>query len=131
MAFTSANNQYVNLGTSLLSNRAAFTIEGWVKFDRATAIAANRMSLFGQNDAVEIGFINGNLICYTLNGGQVDMSLSANYPNDNGWHHIAVTADGTTNGIKIYVDGSKKVEGVRPLQITDQVVILQDLAGEQ
>ncbi len=111
LAFTSANNQYVNLGTSLLSNRAAFTIEGWVKFDRATAIAANRMSLFGQNDAVEIGFINGNLICYTLNGGQVDMSLSANYPNDNGWHHIAVTADGTTNGIKIYVDGSKKVEG--------------------
>ena len=111
LAFTSASNQYVNLNTQLLSNRAAFTIEGWVKFDRATAIAANRMSLFGQNDAVEIGFIDGNLICYTASGGQVNMSLSTYYPNDNGWHHIAVTADGTANGIKIYVDGSQKVSG--------------------
>ena len=111
LAFTSASNQYVNLGTPLLSNRAAFTIEGWVKFNRATAISANRMSLFGQNDAVEIGFINGNLICYTLNGGQVDMSLSTYYPNDNDWHHIAVTADGKAGGIKIYVDGLQKVSG--------------------
>ncbi|WP_286971247.1 T9SS sorting signal type C domain-containing protein [Flavobacterium sp. UBA4854] len=111
LAFTSASNQYVDTGSQLLSNRAAFTIEGWVKFDRATAIGANRMSLFGQNDAVEIGFIDGNLICYTAAAGQVNMSLSTYYPNDNGWHHIAVTADGTAGGIRIYVDGSQKVSG--------------------
>ncbi|WPO79903.1 T9SS sorting signal type C domain-containing protein [Flavobacterium sp. KACC 22761] len=111
LAFTSASDQSVDLGTQLLSNRAAFTIEGWVKFDRATAIAANRMSLFGQNDAVEMGFINGNLMCWSATAGQVDMSLSTYYPNDNGWHHIAVTADGTAGGIKMYVDGSMKVSG--------------------
>jgi hypothetical protein len=108
LAFLSANNQYIDFGAKLLSNRAAFTVEGWIKFDPANYI--NRMSLFGQNDVIEIAFEGNSLRCWTYNGGSVDLPLSS-FPAGNAWHHIAVTGDGTTGGLKIYLDGGAPVTG--------------------
>jgi hypothetical protein len=103
VSFVSANNQGIDLGTSLLSNRGAFTIEGWIKFDPANYI--NRMALFGQNDVIEIGFEGNNLRFWTPYG-TVDLPLTS-FPTGNAWHHIAATADGST--IKIYLDGGTPV----------------------
>ncbi|HEY1195254.1 LamG-like jellyroll fold domain-containing protein [Flavobacterium sp.] len=102
LSFLSSNNQVVNLGTTLLSGRNKFTVEGWIKFDKNNY--GNRMALFGQNDAIEIAFEDSNLRCWTPGGGSVDLPLSA-YPSDNNWHHIAVTGDGTAGGLRIYLDG--------------------------
>ncbi|MDD4969583.1 MAG: T9SS type A sorting domain-containing protein [Paludibacter sp.] len=99
--FASTNNNYIDLGRTLLSNRAMFTIEGWVKFNKSDI--GSRMSLFGQNDAIEFGFSDANTIqCWTSSGGSVSTSIT-NYPNDNGWHHIAVVGNGTN--LLIYIDG--------------------------
>lgn len=101
--FVSANNQGIDLNASLLSNRAAFTLEGWIKFDKNNYIA--RMALFGQNDVIEIGFEGNNLRFWT-NYGTVDLPLSS-FPAGYTWNHIAATADGST--IKIYLNGGTPV----------------------
>ncbi|WP_281322899.1 T9SS sorting signal type C domain-containing protein [Flavobacterium aestivum] len=108
LAFLSASNQYIDFNAKMLSNRAAFTVEGWIKFDPANY--TSRMSLFGQNDVIEIAFENNSLRCWTYNGGSVDLPL-ASFPAGNAWHHIAVTGDGTTGGLKIYLDGGTPVTG--------------------
>lgn len=103
LAFANSDNDYVDLGGSFLSGRTAFTMEGWVKFNKADIRA--RMSLFGQNDVIEFGFIDANNFqCYTLNGGSLNVSLNT-YPNDNMWHHIAVTGNGTN--IRMFIDGTQ------------------------
>lgn len=108
VAFVSASNQYIDFGTPLLSGRSAFTVEGWIKFDPVNY--RTRMSLFGQNDVIEIGFEDNNLRCWTANGGSVNLPL-ASFPTDNAWHHIALTGDGKAGGLKIYLDGVTKVTG--------------------
>lgn len=102
LAFTNSDNDYVDLGGSSLSGQAAFTMEGWVKFNKADIKA--RMSLFGQNDVIEFGFIDVNTFqCWTFGGGSLSVPLTA-YPGDNMWHHIAVTGNGTN--IRMYIDGA-------------------------
>ncbi|CAN1572161.1 Concanavalin A-like lectin/glucanases superfamily [Flavobacteriaceae bacterium] len=103
---TSPIDSHVDFGTTLLSNRAQFTGEGWIKFDKSKY--KNRMSLFGQNDVVEFGFENNNLRCWTAGGGSVDYALTS-YPADNAWHHIAVVANGTN--LQFYIDGVSVATG--------------------
>jgi len=99
--FVKATNQYIDLGNQLLSNRSAFTVEGWIKFSLANI--TGRTSLFGQNNVIEFGFADATAIeCYTSTGGQTRASIPPNLGN-NQWHHIAVTGDGTQ--VRIYVDG--------------------------
>ena len=95
-------NGHVNLGTSLLSNRNAFTVEGWIKFDKTKAVSG--MSIFGQNDVIEVIFEGTNLRVWT-NHGAVNMPL-ADFPADNAWHHIAATGDG--KNVSLYFDGVLK-----------------------
>ncbi|MBF4467601.1 hypothetical protein, partial [Flavobacterium sp. LC2016-12] len=103
-ASTDATTQGVNLGQSLLSNRATFTVEGWIKFDNLNYVT--RMSIFGQNNAIEIAFEDDNLRCYTASGGTVDVPKSEITAGL--WYHIAVTGDGTAGGLKIYLNGVLK-----------------------
>jgi hypothetical protein len=99
--FIGADNDYINLGNSMLSGRSAFTIGGWIKFSIANV--TGRQSLFGQNDAIEFGFLDSNTIeCWTVATGRVTAVLPASLGN-NQWHHISTTGDGTQ--IKIYIDG--------------------------
>ncbi|WP_131725822.1 S-layer family protein, partial [Flavobacterium sp. Root420] len=103
-ASTDATTQGVNLNQTILSNRAKFTVEGWIKFDNLNYVT--RMSIFGQNDAIEVAFEQDNLRCYTAGGGQVDMPKSEITAGL--WYHIAVTGDGTVGGLKIYLNGVLK-----------------------
>jgi hypothetical protein len=100
--FIRADNDYIDLGSPLLSNRSAFTIEGWIKFNIADV--TGRMSLFGQNDAIEFGFANSTTIeLYTTATGVVQATLPASL-GDGAWHHIAAVGNGST--VKIYLNGS-------------------------
>lgn len=101
--FRKQDNDYIDLNASLLSNLTQFTIEGWTKFNLADDLGTRVGGIFGQNDCIEFGFYDPNTIqCWTYDGGQVDLPISK-YPNDNAWHHIAATGNGTT--LSIYVDG--------------------------
>jgi hypothetical protein len=100
--FIRADNDYIDLGSPLLSNKSAFTIEGWIKFNIADV--TGRMSLFGQNDAIEFGFANSTTIeLWTAATGTVTAALPASL-GDGAWHHIAVVGNGSN--IKMYLNGA-------------------------
>ena len=100
--FIRADDDYIDLGSSLLSNKSAFTIEGWIKFNIADV--TGRMSLFGQNDAIEFGFANATTIeLWTAATGSVTATLPASL-GDGAWHHIAAVGNGSS--VKIYLNGS-------------------------
>lgn len=90
-------NDSVNGPARLLNDRAAFTMAGWV---RPTANQASRTGLWGQNDAVEFGFINNSTLQLWTPAGNV----STDYGQPlNEWHHV--TALGTGTSLQIYLDG--------------------------
>jgi hypothetical protein len=100
--FIRADNDYIDLGSPLLSNKSVFTIEGWIKFNIADV--TGRMSLFGQNDAIEFGFANSTTIeLWTAATGAVTAALPASL-GDGAWHHIGVVGNGSN--IKIYLNGA-------------------------
>jgi hypothetical protein len=89
---------YAGTSVSLANNLPAFTLEAWFKLTAATA----RMGLFGQNDAIELGFNATNTIqIYTGNGGSLTVT---NIWSTNSWHHIAAVGTGTN--LFMYVDGN-------------------------
>ncbi|MFZ4582486.1 MAG: beta strand repeat-containing protein, partial [Paludibacter sp.] len=102
--FDYTKSQYINLGTSLLNNLSAFTLEGWIK-----TTTFNRNSFFGQNNAVEIGLTSAGTVELWSEGLYTNVYSPAAYPTDGLWHHIAGTGDGTT--MKIYIDGELIASG--------------------
>ncbi len=97
---------YIDINSTLLSNRSEFTLEGWIKVDLANI--GSRISLFGQNDAIEFGFASSSVLnCWTASGGSV--SATDIYPSDDDWHHVAAVGNGTS--IILYVDGAPVATG--------------------
>ena len=94
------NNDRVYTTNSLLSNLRGFTMAGWIYPD--VNVANNRTGLWGQNDAVEFGFISTTSVqVWSSSGGS--LTLTYPYPIQQ-WHHLAATGDGTS--MKLYFDGA-------------------------
>lgn len=89
-------NDVVTTTASLLNNRSAFTVAGWYKSSYTTGT----VSLFGQNDVVELGLSGGKVSVWTAGGGSAS---SSTLPTANQWHHVTCVGDG--NGVRLYVDG--------------------------
>ncbi len=95
---------YVGVNSSLLNNRGAFTVGGWV---RQSAAQAARAGLFGQNDCVEFGFISAaQLQCWTPGGGSVDAPVSLAL---NTWYHILAVGNGSN--LRIFTNGVLAASG--------------------
>jgi hypothetical protein len=87
---------------SLLSGRGAATMMGWIRPD---ALPGNRIGLFGQNDAIEFGFMGSQLQLWT----PATQTLAADYPYPWGeWHHVTVVLSGQRTAI--YLDGALAAE---------------------
>ena len=91
-------DDFVGGPAGLLDNRSSFTMAGWI---RPTGPQGSRTGLFGQNDAVEFGFISGTTIELWTFFGQIDSAYP--FPN-NEWHHVV--AVGTGQALEIYYDGN-------------------------
>ena len=103
----SGTSQPIELDASQsISGLGAFTLEGWIQF--SSDMSSGQHSLFGQNDAIEFGFNNGNLTIWTGNGGAVSYPYTS-YPNDGKWHHVAAVGNGSS--LKLYVDGEEVASG--------------------
>jgi len=110
--FEANNNAVTFNGTSsfvagpvgFFNNLAGFTVAGWVN---PAVTPGTRVGLFGQNDCVEFGFINGFTIeLWTPGGG----SMQVNYPFGAGsWHHVAAVANGSN--IRVFLDGVQAGSG--------------------
>ena len=91
---------HVNGPYNLLSDRAAFSMAGWI---RPEGVQAERTGLFGQNDAVEFGFIGPGVLQVWTPAGALDFA----YPFPAGtWHHVAVV--GTGQQLELYLDGVRQ-----------------------
>ncbi|MEO8428418.1 MAG: lamin tail domain-containing protein, partial [Verrucomicrobiota bacterium] len=91
-------DDFVGGPADLLSDLASFTMAGWI---RPTVMQVARTGLWGQNDAVEFGFISGSTIQLWTPVGGIEAPYS--YPL-NEWHHVA--AVGTGQQLQIYYDGN-------------------------
>jgi hypothetical protein len=96
-------DDYVGTGQSLLDNMSEFSLALWVS---ARNPSASRIGLVGQNDLIEMGFMNGNAEVWTSATGTTTTPWP--FSNDT-WHHIAVVADGTN--MNIYLDGELAISG--------------------
>ncbi len=102
--FNSSQSEYVDLGGSYLNNLSQFTIEGWIKINKSQISGSRVWGLFGQNDAIEFGFMNSTTLqLYTVNGGTMDISITNNFTDPNKWYHVA--AVGTGASLQVYIDG--------------------------
>ncbi|HAM71225.1 MAG TPA: hypothetical protein DCM86_06245 [Verrucomicrobiales bacterium] len=88
---------YVGTALSLLNDLSQFTITGWV---RRGADQASRTGLWGQNDRVEVGYIDNNTI-QVWTDANLDVRPNP-FPNEE-WDHLAVVCDGPT--ITVYTNG--------------------------
>ncbi|MGY4884300.1 MAG: DUF2341 domain-containing protein [Nanobdellota archaeon] len=96
-------NDALNSTSNFLSNSASFTLEGWIK-PRAWG---SRVSLYGQNDAIEF-FLDGTntIMIWTTGGGSTSTAYS--YSLDT-WHYLVAVGTGTN--LILYLDGSQVVSG--------------------
>ena len=97
----------VTVETPILDDLQAFTLSGWI--NPLEADLSNRAGLFGQDNAIEFGFIGPNNIHFWAElpeGGSVNSNALYDYDNDE-WHHIALTGDGETGDLFFYVDGEE------------------------
>jgi hypothetical protein len=96
--FDYTKSQYVNLGSSLLNGLGAFTIEGWIK-----TTTYNRNSIFGQDNAIELGFASDGTIELWSEGLSTNLYTPSAFPTDGQWHHVAGVGNG--NNMSIFIDG--------------------------
>lgn len=89
-----------------ISSLSAFTLSGWL-YPTATG---TKLGFFGQNDAIEFGFSDGNHIqCWTSSGGSVTWAFdTGTFPLDQ-WHHVGCVGNGTT--LTLYIDGTAQATG--------------------
>ncbi len=103
---------FISVDASPLSGLQEFTLSGWVK---PGFITDSRVGLFGQNDALEFGFIDPTTIqMWTPGGGSVNFPIDG-YVTEDEWVHIA--AVGTGEEIDIYIDGELVATGGNPITV--------------
>jgi hypothetical protein len=91
----------------IMDDKQAFTLSGW--FNPTEAENSNRSGLFGQNNVLEFGFIGPSDIHFwaELPGGG-DIHSNSVYQGDNDqWHHLAITGNGVTGDLFMYLDGEE------------------------
>ena len=110
------SSSYIDLGTSLLSSRSAFSVSTWVNFDNL-----NTQNFIFYNSESGTG---GNVGFYDFGNGSIyfqpDASTSANrgYISNSGiyttdeWVHIVMVFDGSATGnsnrLKAYIQGTER-----------------------
>lgn len=99
----------IKTNSSLLNGLSTFTLSGWL-FARSTG---SRIGFFGQNDAIEFGFIDANTITlWTANGGQVAWTINSTIFPQNAWNHIVVVGTNSSSPyLTMYINGVSQATG--------------------
>jgi hypothetical protein len=99
---------YVSFDESPLSGLEEFTVSGWF---RIRELSQDRVGLIGQNDAIELGFVQPNqLQLWTAQGGSVTWQFDPNSQlPSNEWFYLA--AVGTGQQLQLYVNAQNVQSG--------------------
>jgi len=84
-------NGFISTMTGLLNRRSAFTLTGWIKRSGPQAL---RTGLFGQNDAVEFGYVNDATLLVRDAVSATNVTATNAFP-DGTWNHVVVVSSGT------------------------------------
>jgi len=92
-------DDFVNIGTTSLGITNAISISAWVKIP--TTNTGGNWALNWRGGTRN----NWQFVIWNTDGAATLVTSSGLTPNDNQWHHILATYDGTSNanGIKLYV----------------------------
>jgi hypothetical protein len=116
-------DDYVEIGTQSLGITGAISLSAWVKIPISGGWGAPYVEEIVGEDGTS--GINWNLTfrpppffnyfaftVYHTNGTSTTLTSSGVTPNDDQWHHLLATSDGTTNanGVKLYFDGILNVQ---------------------
>jgi len=111
---TDGSNDYVNIPKPNLN---AFTIEYWVKTTQASPTGSQWYQGLGIVDA-EVGGVTTDFGTSMLNNklafgiGSPDVTIqSTTSINTGNWTHVAVTWDGSTGAMKLYINGVLEASG--------------------
>ena len=92
-------------GQYITHAKSAFTLEGWVHLDATHNYNTGIFSLFGENGTIELYIAAGQIEGHTGSAHIIRYPI-AGLIDDDKWHHLAFTGDGSN--IHIYVDGYLK-----------------------
>jgi hypothetical protein len=92
-------NDFVNCGNSTPFQTTTGTAEAWIK----TSNAGGGLRRIINKESAWLLYLNNNVLhVYDFNTGGISAGITL---NDNSWHHVALTFQPGTNGIKVYSDG--------------------------
>jgi len=113
-------NDYADVGTTSLGITNAISVSAWVKIPTTNTggggsniqeiICEDATSGSNRNWALNWrggGHKKWQWVIWNTNGSATVVTSTGLTPNDNQWHHLFATYDGTSNanGLKLYVDG--------------------------
>jgi len=107
-ALNFTNGDYVQLGTSfnsLIFGISDFTVETWFKTSMTDGTLISKRSICNVSNFWNLRISAGKIRWEMMEAGGanlVDLSTPLTY-NNNLWHHVAVTRNGSL--VKIYMDG--------------------------
>ncbi len=120
--FDGANDR-VNLGNVLAFDHTdTFTMETWVKGGAPNILFSSLdASIYG----IQWTFVTGTTYrpaFYLFQGSGVGLEVYSNepWPSDGGWHHLAVSYDGSgsATGVTLYIDGQSSTNYINTDNIT-------------
>ncbi len=109
---TDGLDDYVDLSTHVgnFNGLTQGTIAAWVKTTDGGSQYVFSLYDRSEPSGAGMGIDNGELFWVVQEGGTVVVNVEANISlNDNTWHHIAVTVDGSGN--KLFIDGVQVTSG--------------------
>lgn len=102
-------NEYIQTDRSFMNNLSTFTVAGWVYVEAS----GSRIGFFGQNDAVEFGYIDSTTLeLWTPDGGSVAWVINNAIFPQNQWNFVTVTANNQTAPyLNLYINAISRATG--------------------
>ncbi|WP_345274875.1 LamG-like jellyroll fold domain-containing protein, partial [Flaviramulus aquimarinus] len=104
VVFNGSTRIQYNDGTFLNASTASRSVSVWIKPTNLTG-TQEILDEGGNGNGLAIRLNNATLEAQITNNTDPDENVSAIFPNDGDWHHIALVFDGANTSLKLYIDG--------------------------
>lgn len=123
-------NDYVEMADNSIldfTSTEAFTAEGWFKTSNNFTVLS-KAGISPEYQGYQIIVISSGAVSFGLHsnfglGDYIEVKSSTTNLNDDVWHHVAVSYDGSksASGIKMYVDGTEETLDITQNNLTGEI----------